>query len=128
MSFSNYLENALLESAFNNTAFTGAATLYVSLHSADPGEDGSTGELSGGGYSRQSCTFGAPSSGEVANTGAVTFTAGTGSSWPEVTHFAVWDASTAGNCYAYGSFALARTVAEGDNATFAVGDLTINLD
>ena len=126
MSMSNYLEDALLESAFNNTAFTGAATLYVSLHTADPGETGATAELSGSGYSRQSCAFGSPSSGSVANTGAVAFTA-SGGDWGTVTHFAVWDASTNGNCYGSGSLAVSRSVTDGDSITFAIGDLTATL-
>lgn len=56
MSKSNALETQLLEKIFNNTNFPWDANtvLYVSLHTADPGEAGSqtTNETAYAGYSR----------------------------------------------------------------------------
>lgn len=66
--------------------------VYASLHSAAPNASGSN-EVTGGGYARQACTFGAPSAGVGALTGTLTF-AGTASS--AVTHVGFWSASTSG--------------------------------
>ena len=63
MSKSNYLENAILDLLFNGTAITDlaqnqasdpATNLYVALHTADPGEDGtqSTSEVAYTSYAR----------------------------------------------------------------------------
>ena len=59
MSKSNGLETDLLKFIFNGTAvgsLTGITTLYLSLHTLDPGEAGdqTTNETSYGGYARQS--------------------------------------------------------------------------
>lgn len=56
MSKSNTLETQMLQKLFNNTAlpWDAATTLYLSLHSADPGEAGdqSTSEVAYTGYAR----------------------------------------------------------------------------
>lgn len=58
MSKSNYLENAVVAKLFNNTAlpFDALTLLYISLHTADPGEAGSqlTSEAAFTGYARVS--------------------------------------------------------------------------
>lgn len=63
-----------------------AGTLYISLHSADPGTTGAS-EIADAGYARQSSTFTAG-----ANTGALAWTT-TGTSVP---YIGVWSAVTAG--------------------------------
>ena len=99
MSFSNAFETELLDLIFNNAnianlgdvtgvqASTADGSLYVSLHTADPGEAGnqSTNEISYTGYGRAAVartTGGWTVSGnQVQNTAAVTFgacTAGSG--------------------------------------------------
>jgi hypothetical protein len=66
MSFSNYLENKLLDHAFRNTSYTPPSAVYVALSTADPGEDGSTiAEPSGNNYARVAATFGAASAGTI---------------------------------------------------------------
>lgn len=67
MSKSNDYENALLQLAFNGTPIPGladnaaaspATSLYIALHSADPGEDGkqNTSEITYTGYARAPVT------------------------------------------------------------------------
>lgn len=125
MSISNYAEVKILEHMLRNTAWTSPTTVYVSLHTADPGETGAS-EVSGGSYARQSCAFAAATSGAgtIANSGALTFTMPAAT----VTHWAIWDASTAGNCLWTGAVAASQTYASGNSATVAAGALVLTLD
>jgi hypothetical protein len=126
MSISNYLEDSILEFFLRNDAdtFTPAATIYLSLHTADPGETGAD-ECTGGSYARQSIAFGAASSGAVANTGAISFT---GMPAATVTHVALWDASSTGNCYWSGALTAPKTVGAGDTVSFAIGEVDVSID
>jgi hypothetical protein len=49
---SSYLRTAMIKAALKNTAFTGPATVYMSLHTAAPGLTGAN-EISGNAYARQ---------------------------------------------------------------------------
>jgi hypothetical protein len=56
-SFSNYLENELLDHVFGAAAYSAPATLYVGLSTADPTDDDSgLAEPSGNGYARVAVT------------------------------------------------------------------------
>jgi hypothetical protein len=105
-SLSNFAENALL-SHLCTAAITPAATLYVALCTADPGETATavTNEVTvANGYARTAVTFGAAASRRVVQSGAVTFPQATGS-WGTITHWnIVSTASGAGDSYAYGNF------------------------
>ncbi len=129
MSFSDYLENKLLDHVFAGTSYTPPGTLYVGLSTADPLDDGSgLAEPSGGGYARKAVTFGAAANGQVSNNAAVTFPEST-AAWGTITHFAVFDAATGGNMLAHGALTTARNVdAAGITLSFGAGQLTISLD
>ena len=127
MSFSNYLELKLLDHVFGGSTFTQPTDIYVSLHSADPGETGASELAATNGYAREVCTFGAAASGAVANDAPVVFTA-SGGSWSTATHFYTWDAVTTGNALVGGALTASKTLGNGDSATFDVGDLVITLD
>lgn len=92
MGLSTFARNRFL-STWRNTS--GAiATTYASLHTADPGDTG-TSEVSGGSpaYARKAITWNAPASGAM-DGDAVTFDV-PGST--TITYAGLWDASTAGN-------------------------------
>lgn len=125
-SFTNYLEDAVLNHVFRNVALSSPATVYAALFSVAPGEAGGGTELVGNGYTRKAITFGAPSSGQVANSVAVDFDPVTGSSWT-VVGVAIFDASSNGNMLAYKAIG-SQTINVGDQARFAIGALTVSLD
>lgn len=107
MSKGNTFENDLLLLVFNNTGAsligdatglrgsTTAGSLYVSLHTADPGEAGtqSTSEISYTGYARvavaRSGAGWTVSANSVSPVAAITFGAMTAGAGGTVTHFAV---------------------------------------
>lgn len=131
--FSDYLENELLDHVFGAAAFSAPAAIYVSLHTADPGETGAN-ELPGtNGYARVSVTnnatnFPAATGGAKANGTEIAGFAASGGPWSAVTHFGLWDAVTAGNFLGGGALSASKTLTDGDTASFAVGDLDITLD
>lgn len=120
MSISNFAELAMLN-ALRNTSFAVAAT-YVKLHTADPGEDGTTAAASN--TTRQSVSFSAASSGSMASSATVTWT--NVPSTETYSHWSLWDASTAGNCLWTGALSSSASVTAGD--TFQITSLTLSLD
>lgn len=128
-SFSNYLENKVLDHVFKTASYSVPSNIYVALSTADPTDSGgSIAEPSGNNYARTACnTWDAASSGAIANTGAVTFPTASGS-WGTITHFALYDASTSGNMLAHGSLSASKAIGNGDTASFAAGAIDITLD
>jgi hypothetical protein len=135
--FSGYSEDEILEHIFKNTSiFSSPSNVYVSLHTADEGEnpDGSN-EVGAADYSRVST---APADWTVdANDGPSTVDNANvisfgdpQNNWGTITHVAIWYASTGGNPLT-ATFALnsSKTVdADTDEFTFEVGDLNFELD
>lgn len=128
MSFTNNLETELLDHVFAGNAFSSPSTLYVSLHTANPGETGSTtNEVSGGAYARQTATF--TVSGNTATTSAaIEFPTAT-ASYGTVTHIGVHSASTGTSGFlAYAALTDSKTIATGDVFRIPAGDIDITLD
>jgi len=95
-------ELAVLDEGYNAggaASWPPAANLFISLHSADPGDTGAN-ELTGGGYARQQTDFTAASAGALDNVGAITWSVPAGN----VVAWGAWDASSAGNCFQTGWF------------------------
>ena len=125
MSKSNYLETALLQMIFNGTAIANLAdnagvepldVLYVSLHTADPGETGTASPLASCG--RFAVTFNAAASATCVNDASasvVTSASGT------ISHVALWDASATAtaNCLWSGALATTKNVNVGDTITLS---------
>jgi len=126
MSFSNYLETELLDHVFTNSAYTSPTTVYVSLHTANPDEDASGTEVSGGGYVRQSGSFSVTNN-TATTTAAVEYPTAT-ADYGTVSHVAIWDASTGGNMLAYAALTASKTISTGDVFRIPTGDLDITLD
>jgi hypothetical protein len=114
MSLSNYLEDALLNHIRPGGAtLTQPSNLYVKLHTADPGEAGTT--AASAETTRKVVSFGASSSGTMTSTGTISWTSWPGGANGEViSHFSVWDNISAGNCYGSGALAASKTMNTGD--------------
>ena len=123
---SNYLENALINGTLRATTFTAPATVYISLHTADPTDAGSGTEVSGGSYIRQSATFAAPSNGASASNADVTFPQATGN-WGTIGWIGIWDAQTTGNMLYHTALDASKAIDTGDIFKIASGSLTVTL-
>ena len=129
-SFGNYWEDKILDHIFGKASYT-APTIYVGLSTVDPLDDASgLAEPSGGAYARVQTApadWNASSGGALDNASDITFPEATGS-WGTITHFALFDAASAGNMLAHGSLTASKAIDSGDTAKFAAGDLDVSLD
>jgi len=129
-SFSDYAELKILGHAVGKTSWT-MPTVYLGLSTADPTDSGvGLAEPSGNGYARvatSGATWNTPSEGAVDNAAEIAFPQATGS-WGTITHFALFDAASAGNMIAHGALTVAKSVSSGDTVKVAAGDLDITQD
>jgi hypothetical protein len=132
-SMSDYLEDEILDHILGNASWGPAATVYVGLWTAtlsDTSTGATAGEVSGGSYARVAVTnnatnFPAASGGAKTTGAAVDFGTASGS-WGTVTDWCIVDSSSgAGNIYYYGTLTASKTIASGDSAQFASGDIDI---
>lgn len=124
---SNYLEDLILKHALTSStaAFVTTTTVYLSFHTADPGETGAN-EFSAYGRPAVHIATGANSTYANDTTHSVVV-----SSTGTITHVGLWDASTtgAGNFFWGGALSASKVVANtGDTVTLAIGALTVTLD
>lgn len=105
-----------------------STTIYVGLHTASPGEAGSTSnEVSGNNYARVAAAFDVASSGATDNSGVVEFPIASGT-WGTISHFSLHTASTGGTMLIHGSVATAKSIVSGDTIRFTAGDLDVSMD
>ena len=126
----DYLELKLLDHSLGTASYTKPTTVYLGLHTTNPGETGSTtGEVSTSGtaYARQVVTFAAAASGSAASNATVTFSAAT-ASWGTIGYISINDASTGGNMLYYGAVTTSKAIDTGDTFQVTSGNLTISLD
>lgn len=131
-SFSDYLENKVLDHVYGGGDFTRPATLYVGLFTAEPNDAGGGTEVSGGDYARAAVTndatnFPAASGGAKSNGTDIVFPPATGS-WGTVSAIGIFDASSGGNLLAWATLAANKAVESGDTLEIPAGDLDITLD
>lgn len=124
----NYGEEKLSKHLLGITSFTMPAALYISLHTADPTETGATGEITAGSYTyaRQPASFQWDAGNSWTETSALI-------RWDNlptntISHWALWDASTAGNALVKGAFTASKSVVNGDSLEIAAQALYITMD
>lgn len=137
MSFTDYLEDKILDHVFGGTAYTAPTTLYVGLHTSASSDSAAGTEVSGGSYARQTAAFtvSGTSPTEATTGAAIEFPTAT-ASWGTVTYAGVYDASTGGNLLAYAELtdpsdfttALPKAIDTGDIFRISAGNLKIRLD
>lgn len=111
------LANKFLD-MIRGVAFTAPAATFVKLHTADPGASGATAPSAV--TTRVALTFAAASAGVLAMNGTAPVFTMTGAE--TISHFSVWDASSAGNFLWSAVLTTPKTVANTDTITFtAVG-------
>jgi hypothetical protein len=131
-SFSNFLENALLNRVFNGAALSLPSTLYIGLFTAAPTDAGGGTEVSGNNYSRlavpaDTTNFPTSTSGSVQNALTLTFAIPSGN-WGTVTHIGIFDAATAGNLLVWGALSSPRVITSSADVRLNQNQLTITLD
>ena len=146
MSASDNMETNILKLILQNIAYAGigdaaglqpsasAGSLYISLHTADPGDAGdqTTNECAYTSYARvavaRSASGWTVSGNNGSNTGAITFPECTGGS-ETATHFGVGTDSTGtGTLLFSGALDSSLAISSGITPEFAAGDLDINTE
>ena len=127
------LDHALRVTAYNASAFTSSATLYLALFTAVTGLEANSPSAevstSSTAYARKAVAFSAATGTNTTTSvtsGTVTFDPAT-ASWGTITHIAVMDASTSGNVLFYGAVTTSKTIDTGDTFQVSAGNLTISL-
>lgn len=131
-----FAERKVLDAEFGASSLGAPATWYVGLFTAAPSDAGGGTEVATGSYARvgvtnnstqwPAATGTSPSAKTHAN--AITFPVPS-ANWGTVTHFGLFDASTAGNLWYWAALTTAKTINNGDSApSFAAGALVVNED
>jgi hypothetical protein len=106
--------NAILN-VLRNTAYTGI-TPYLKVHTGDPGAAGTTNASAN--TTRQALTFAAPSAGST-TASQVSWSAWAAGS-ETITHWSIWDASTAGTFIQSGALSTSKAMTNGDTLQLTV--------
>jgi hypothetical protein len=122
MSISNYAENKILDHVTGEAAWTMPTTVYVKLHTGDPGEAATSNAASE--TTRKAASWSAASSGSIATDATLEWT--NVAATETYTHWSLWDASTSGNALWTGALSSSAAVTAGD--TFQITSLTLSLD
>lgn len=129
--FTDYANNAILDTMFGSVVYTPPTTLYVGLSLGTANKTGAVSEPSGAGYSRvpvvnNLTTFPHALAGSKANSTAITFPSPT-ADWGTVQSLFVSDAMTGGNVVAMADLTSPKTILNGSNApTVVAGALYIS--
>ena len=139
MAFSQYLATKILSWVKNSTFPSALSNVYVSLHTADPGTAGtnndvtasvrgvasrvgiaatafsSVGAAAGGGYQITNSMVSQQTT-SAANTTPVT-----------ISHFGLWDTSSAGNFLASGTLTTNVEIQQGDTVQFNSGAMAVKV-
>jgi hypothetical protein len=104
----------------SGVTFTAPATLFVQLHTADPGASGTTAVANAS--TRNALTLAAASSGAIA---LGTLSAFTGTATETITHISVWSASSAGTFYWSAALTASKAINSGDTLTFTTVGVSV---
>jgi hypothetical protein len=128
MSATYYTDNLILNWMRGNAPATPAAIYLAALTAAPNLKTPTVTEVSAAGtaYARQALPLGVPANGVSVNSAAVNFPIAT-ASWGTVTHMAIFDAATAGNCLCVFPLSTSQAVGIGNQLAFDTGTNTITV-
>lgn len=121
---SQYLNNAWLNTIKSTgTSYNVAGSIYVQLHTANPGSAGTTSVSST--TTRQTITFTAATTGVLNSSSSPSWTNWAGTNGEVVSHVSFWDAVSAGNFLWSAQLSASKTINTGDTFTLSSASLTI---
>lgn len=137
MGASTYTKNNILKALLRGEAMPLPTGTYISLHTGEPGTAGAN-EVTTAAWPayvrRKAEAAGAmgtgwtnPTTGFATNTNQLTFPSNNGAAAVTVTHFAIWDAETDGNCLESAALATPRLLGLSDIIVFDVGSLRVSV-
>jgi len=133
MSFTDFLENKLLDFVWGNVAYVVPTTIYVGLSTTQPADDGTNiTEPSGNGYARvgvanNTTNWPVAVGGAKSNGTVIQFSTATGT-WGTMAYFFNSTAVTGGDILGSGALSTPKLIDNGDTARFDTGQHGITLD
>ncbi len=131
MPASDYLDQKILETIFEGSAFPSFTNVWIALFTTAPTKAGGGVEVAGFGYARVQV----PSTNiywnvagptyEVQNVLVIDYGAASGGAWGTIVAFGVFDALGAGNLLFSDNLTVSKAVVDGDPVVFNIGDLAI---
>jgi hypothetical protein len=115
--------NAFLPGA-SHASYSGNTALYLSLHTADPGNTGASPFVIYSNPGRPAIGFDAAASQAGANTARIDFGI-TGAD--TITHIGLWTADSGGTFKGGGALASSKTVADGEILRFEIGAVVVSV-
>ena len=127
----DYAANKVIKAEFGATANTPPAVLYLSLHTADPGETGAS-EVTASDYARLAVSnnptnwIAGASAGSIKNAADLLFAAAV-NAWGTITHVGIWDAASGGNLRWKGALTIPKVVNANGQFRFSAGTLVASV-
>lgn len=127
--FSDFTESAIVKHLVAEATWSAISTVYVMVHSGDPGEAGTANTLANMG-GRKLASFAAESGGAASTDADIEWTNGSGGS-VTVSHVSLWDAAgtgdppTGGNCLMKGDLTASKLVPDTEIFRIPSGSLTV---
>lgn len=116
------VENELLDALVGNAAYSVSTPIKLALVTSN-GNDASPGvEATGGGYTRQTITFGAATGGSLSNNSTIQF-----GNMPTTTVVGIELYDNAGKRVAYGPLTASKSLTSGDTLQFAAASVALTL-
>lgn len=119
----NAILNAYLPGA-SHASYSGNSTLFLSLHTGDPGDNGANEYTTYSGGLRASISFTGAASAASTSTAQIDFTSMGATT---ITHVGVWSANTGGTFKGGGALVSAKTTASGDTLRFLTSAVAASL-
>lgn len=127
-SFSDLLENGVLDHIFENTALTIAAPIEIALWVGDPLDTGAGGaEAAYTNYARQTIAFDAAAARLINQTSQVDFPQCGASGQAGITHYAIFDSTGTPKFLAHGALSGTVNVVTGNTPSIAAGEVDISI-
>lgn len=122
----------MLNKIFRAATFAPPANTYWAWFTADPGDLGAAGEVTGGGYSRVllgtgGVEFSDPTTGQTDNDTDITKTA-SGADFGNISHYGIFDASSGGDLVMKGANDQTRSILDGETIKVLAGSASFTLD
>lgn len=137
MGASTYTRNNVLKALLRGEAMPLPTGTYIALHTADPGVSGANEVTAGAwpayvrrkaeGAGAMGSGWTSPTVGVSTNTNQLTFPSNDGDNPVTVTHFAIWDALTGGNCLESAALSTPRLLGLSDIIVFDVASLSVTV-
>lgn len=130
MSIADYAERKILDHVLGVGSAWRPTARYLSLHTDNPNEGGAN-ELTGGSYVRQAITFSAATTDGTTNVTTAAASVGGGIDFTDlpaatVSHLAIWDDETGGNCLWTGACSPVRNLLAGDSLRITAVSVTLD--